>query len=300
MPAIANAEFFQTVLESLHVAIYAVDRNGKIFFWNDGAERVAGYLRQEVMGRVLADNLLGESVDDGGETSPVATAIRDGKRVDAQISLRHKSGHRVPVQVSAFPIRDAHGTIIGAAQSMEEFVAVADWDRRQSKLASYGCLDDASGVLNHGMMQSHLRETLGTFAEHPVPFSILCIEIDGLAKLQARDGPGIVSTVLQVVGQTLENSLRPTDFLGRWRENQFLAILMECNGDEIGRGAERLRKMVGSSKIEWWGDRVPVTVSLGGTAVKTGDTEEGLVRRAETALLESAQQGGNCVVVRLE
>jgi diguanylate cyclase (GGDEF)-like protein/PAS domain S-box-containing protein len=302
MPVVANVDLFRTVLEGLRTAVYVVDRDGKTLFWNDGAERITGYLRQDVVGRVCGDNFLGET--DGEETEsssavgPIAAVIREGKPIEAQISLRHKTGHRIPVQLWAFPIRNAQGAIVGVAESFEESVSVSDWDRRHTKLATYGCLDQASGVLNHGMVQAHLREALGMFAEHPVPFSILCIEIDHLDKIQARDGPGGVAAVLRVAGQTLENSLRPTDFLGRWQENQFLAILTECNESEILRAADRLRRMASASKIEWWGDFVPVTISLGATAAKPGDTEEGMVARAQQALREVITQGGNRTMVR--
>jgi diguanylate cyclase (GGDEF)-like protein len=178
--------------------------------------------------------------------------------------LRHKSGHRVVVQLWTFPIRNAQGVVVGTAETFNEIIDLADWDRRQSKLAGYGCIDLASGVLTHGVVQAHLREQLGVFAEHPIPFSVLCMQIDGLDSIQSRDGPGAVAAVLRVVGQTLENSLRPTDFLGRWQENQFLAILTECSASEIARAAERLRRMINNSRISWWGDRLPVTISLGG------------------------------------
>jgi diguanylate cyclase (GGDEF)-like protein/PAS domain S-box-containing protein len=295
---------FLGVLEGLRTGVYVVDRDGKILFWNDGAERITGYLRQEMMGRTCRDNFLGQTDGDQtdltGELSPVSAALRDGKRVDKQVSLRHKDGYRVPVRVCTFPIRGDRGAVIAVAESFEENISIAEWERRQTKLANYGCLDEASGVLNHGMMQSRLRETLGTFAEHPVPFSILCMEIDNLTDIQSRDGPGAIASVLRIVAQTLENSLRPTDFLGRWQENQFLAILMECSATEVGRAAERLRRMVSTSKVEWWGDPVQVTISVGATAMAMGDNTESLVLRAEEALRESIEQGRNRVVVRAE
>jgi diguanylate cyclase (GGDEF)-like protein/PAS domain S-box-containing protein len=299
-----NPEFFVAVLEGLRTGVYVVDHNSKIVFWNDGAERITGHLRQEMMGRSCSDNFLGqadgEQTDLTGGLSPINVTMRDGKKVEAQVSLRHKEGYRVPVRLWTFPIRGDHGAVVAVAESFEESISIAEWERRQTKLANYGCLDEASGVLNHGMMQSHLREALGTFAEHPVPFSILCMEIDNLAAIQSRDGPGAVASVLRIVAQTLENSLRPTDFLGRWQENQFLAILMECSATEIVRAAERLRQMVSSSKVEWWGDQVQVTISLGGTAVAVGDATESFVLRAEEALRDSIAQGGNRVVVRPE
>lgn len=299
--ATLNAELIRKVLEGMHSGVYVADRAGKILFWNDGAERITGYLRQDMMGRVALSNFLGQMDGEGNELagalSPLAIAIRDGKAIERRVSLRHKQGHRVPVNLHVFPIRDDHGTVLAGAETFEESMAVAEWDRRQDKLSTYGCLDPASGLLTHEMMQSRLRETLGVFNEHPVPFSLLCIEIDRLEEIQARDGPAAIASVLRVVGQSLENSLRPTDFLGRWQENQFLAILTECSAAELPRVAERLRRMAAASKVEWWGDAVQLSVSLGGTAVLAGDTVESLTLRAEEALRASVLQGGGCVTL---
>jgi hypothetical protein len=40
--------------------------------------------------------------------------------------------------------------------------------------------------LSHALIHAHIREQLAMFAEHPVPFSILCMEIDNLEKIWAR------------------------------------------------------------------------------------------------------------------
>ena len=299
-----DPELYREILEGLHHGVYVTDCAGKILFWNDGAERITGYLRQDMMGRITLSNFLGQTDGEGNELagalSPIAIVVREGKPMSMKVSLRHKEGHRVPVDLHAFPIRDPHGTVIAGVESFEESVAVAEWDRRQNKLAAYGCLDPASGVLTHDVTLSHLREALGVFAEHPVPFSLLCIEIDHLADIQKRDGPGALASVLRVVGQTMENSLRPTDFLGRWQENQFLAILTECGAKELPHVAERLRRMAATSKVEWWGDTLKLSVSLGGTSVLAGDTVESVTIRAEEALRDSITQGGGCVTLHGE
>jgi diguanylate cyclase (GGDEF)-like protein/PAS domain S-box-containing protein len=302
--ATLDPELYRDVLEGLHNGVYVTDLGGKIVFWNQGAERITGYLRQDIIGRVSLSNFLGQADGEGnelaGELSPIAVAIREGKPIETHVSLRHKEGHRVPVQLHAFPVRDCHGSVIAGVESFEESVTVAEWDRRQNKLATYGCLDPASGVLTHDMALSRLRETLGVFAEHPVPFCVLCIEIDHLNEILKRDGPGAITSVLRVVAQTLENSLRPTDFLGRWQENQFLAILTECGATDLPRVADRLRRMAASSKVEWWGDPLKLSVSLGGTAVHAGDTLETLTLRAEEALGDSIAQGGGRVTLCAE
>jgi diguanylate cyclase (GGDEF)-like protein/PAS domain S-box-containing protein len=301
MPQFDDPETFRSILESLQIGVYLVDRNQKILFWNDGAERITGYLRQDVVGRFGRENLLAHADDSTGESADVDAAfdsmLRDGRPAVAEVSLRHKSGHRIPVRLRAVPLRDRDGAIIGAAESFDETMSAADWDRRQSKLAGYGCLDQSTGALNHAFTQSHLRESLATFVEHRIPFSIVCVQADKMDDFRAAYGPGAITAIVRAIAQTLETSLRPTDFLGRFSENQFLAILTECSSTEIGRVVERLKKMVTLSEIKWWGDALSVTASFGGTTVKPGDTTDSILERAQKSLRQSVATGGNCITV---
>jgi diguanylate cyclase (GGDEF)-like protein/PAS domain S-box-containing protein len=299
-----DPELYRAILDGLKVGVYLVDPNGKILFWSAGAERITGYLSQDVVGHFSLEDLLwhlhGESNGVDAEAVPVSVVLREGTASDGQVSLRQKSGHRVLVRSHAAPIRDTHGTFLGAVESFEEVSTITDLTERQSKLAAYGCLDEASGVLNRAMMHAHLREALATFAEHPVPFSILSIAIDRVDEAQSRYGAAVVAALLRVVGQRLENSLRSTDFVGRWDENEFVALLMECGPEEVVKAGERVRKTVNQSKVEWWGDVINVTVSMGGASAMTGDTVEALVVRAEKGLRASIEQGGNRAVLCTE
>jgi diguanylate cyclase (GGDEF)-like protein/PAS domain S-box-containing protein len=295
-----DPEFLRAVLDSLLTGVYLVDSNGKVTLWNAGAERITGHLRHDVVGHTSpADILVTADVQDNeliGEAAPLAIALREGKPNTMQVSLLHRAGHRVPARLHTVPLRDSQNVIIGAVESFSEFVSGDDIHRRQSKLGQYGCLDRVSGVLNHSLVRAHLREALATFTEHPVPFSIICIGIDGLDKIRARHGQGAIASVLRVVGQTIENSLRPTDFIGRWMENEFLTILAECNEAEVKSVGQRVRRMVLQSKVEWWGDSLPLTLSMGATSALPGDTSESMVLRAENGLRESFSQGGNRLV----
>jgi len=92
MAGSGDQAFFRSILENLHTAVYVVGRDGRILFWNDGAERITGYLRQDVIGRVRGDNFLGETdgdeADSNGALTPIASATRDGKPQQGQVSLR--------------------------------------------------------------------------------------------------------------------------------------------------------------------------------------------------------------------
>ena len=64
-------------------------------------------------------------------------------------------------------------------------------------------MDTLTGVLNHAMIQAHLREQLSLFAVYPVPFAVLSIAIDDLAKLRERFGQAAVDAATRVVAQTM-------------------------------------------------------------------------------------------------
>lgn len=297
-------DFYERVLEHLQTGVYLVDRSQKILFWNEGAEKISGHLRQDVLGRVAHDIIQVDDEDQredeaSGELLNVGQVLRDGKPTFAEAMLRHKAGHLVPVRMRAVAIRNDHGTIIGAAESFEESLSAADWERRQEKLAGYGALDPATGVLSEGFLLSHLRENLRTFSECQVPFSVVCIQVDKLDQFKAPYGPGVMAAILRVMGQTLENSLRPTDFLGRRGESAFLAILTECSRFDIGRVCERLKKVAHGVRRHWWGEVLPLTVSLGGTTVLAEDNIEALLGRAERSLQKSFKGGGNLITVEL-
>jgi diguanylate cyclase (GGDEF)-like protein/PAS domain S-box-containing protein len=288
MPGFQDPETYRTILESLQTGICVVDLRRRILLWSDGAEQITGYLRHEVVGHECVDNLLPHCNLAGcelcGDHCPLNAATRESKPVESLGFLHHKAGHRTPVHMWSAPARDARGSIIGVVQSFYNQRYVPSPDRRGNR-GSW--VDATTGVSNQAMMHAHLRENLGTFVELAVPFAVVCVRWDELDHFRANYGPEAASCALQVVAQTLENSLRPTDFVGRWGEDQFLAILTACSEAGLPAVCERIRRMVESGGITWWGKELLVGgIALGTALVQTGDTFESLMGRAEQSLAE--------------
>src|SRR5208337_1732775 len=143
----------QQVLDCLPTGVFAVDREGKINFWNAGAERITGYLKQEVLGRVCSDGFLEHSEAENntltGNASPVLATLRAGRGMAIEASLKSKSGHSIPVRLQTIPLRNDGGTILGAVEIFDPTSSTARQNRRQSKLVAAGCLDTLTGALNH-------------------------------------------------------------------------------------------------------------------------------------------------------
>lgn len=184
-----------------------VDRNRRIRFWNKGAERITGYLRQDVVGRFMRDHLLtasNESKDlNSDPTDPINMVFRDGKSSIQDVSILHKDGYRIPIVLRTIPIRNGRGMVVGAAESFDTNRSASDWTRRLAGLADYGCLDELTGIPSHNFMDTQLRENLITYSEHLIPFGIILIQVDGMDQFRARRGPGVVPTILRVMAPTI-------------------------------------------------------------------------------------------------
>jgi diguanylate cyclase (GGDEF)-like protein/PAS domain S-box-containing protein len=300
VPDFNNPEVYRSILQGLQTGVYLVDTSRRIRFWNDGAERITGYLSQDVVGHFLRDHFLAASGENGDFKSdsedPISLVFRDGKPSITEVSILHKNGSRVPIVLRTTPIRNSHGTVFGAAETFYRNQAASDWTRRQAGLAEFGCLDEMIGVPPQSFMETQLRENMTTFTEHKIPFGILIFEVDHLDQFRSRRGSGVVPAILRVVAQTVENCLHPTDLVGCWSDHQFLAVLGECKEADVTRVGGKVMRMVAQSEMEWWSDKFSVTCSFGGAGSRVDDTWKSLAARAEKSLHESIRKGGNCVI----
>lgn len=296
-----NTDIFRAALESMHTGVCIVDQERKICFWNDGAERITGYLRQDVLGRFCGEILLIKFQQNKAalceQACPLNDAMRDGKPRESRVYLHHKAGYAVPVSLRAVPLRDAHGHVVGAVESFVERGYVSPSPRPEAGLVVGHGLDAVTQLPDYPFTESHLRSRVKFAHEHVIPFGLLCVQLDHLDAITSTRGLDAAEAILNVVAHTLRNALDPMDFVGRWSDDQFLVLVANCGDDDLEATALRLKRLAHSSEIAWWGDPLSVTVSVGGTVTKPGESIELLLGRTGNALQQAVVHGGNVAVV---
>ena len=288
MSSFHDSEVCRSILESLPAGLCVIDIQKRIVYWSDGAERITGHLRHDVIGHSCVSEALLHCNQPGcefcKEDCPVARAIKTSHPIDAVGFLHHKAGYEIPVRIRAVPVRNQHGSIIGAVETFEELQQGTSPNQRDDRLQIPGCIDEVTSVTSYVAMQSHLRQTLKTFTEVQVPFAVLCLRLEGLPHFRSSLGPEAASSLLRVVARSLESTLWSTDYIGRWTDDQFLVILNGCREDALTSVRERVRRMAAGDGIEWWGERRSLPISIGEAAVQPDDTFESLMRRALKSL----------------
>src|SRR5579872_2415452 len=302
MESILDAAQYQLILESLPLGVYVVDRERRIIFWNDGAERITGYLRHEVIGRSCFDDLLMHCDEENnilcGRACPLAGTMGDGKPREAMIYLQHNDGQRVPVRVRAAALRDAVGHIIGATEIFDEGYPQADLRVHPHAEAAQHELNDSRTICNEDSVRAYLAACLEDFNDDRIPFGVLRIAVDDFGTFHAMHGARAGAKALEVVGATLIRNLRSSDMIGRGSNEVFTVVLSNCTSPALDRVIAKLRHVVAASAVRWWGDDIHVTVSAGGAIVRPNDTPESLLSRSEDALQAALGEPSNPVSER--
>jgi PAS domain S-box-containing protein len=103
-----------SIVEFSDDAIISKNLDGIITSWNKGAERLFGYLAEEVIGRSVSILIPPERHP---EESVIIRRIRRGDRIEHYETVRRrKDGSLIDVSLTVSPMRDAEGKIVGASK----------------------------------------------------------------------------------------------------------------------------------------------------------------------------------------
>jgi diguanylate cyclase (GGDEF)-like protein len=296
--ALLDHRLHKALLEQLDEGVCMLNRDHRILYWNGGAERISGYLSHEVAGQFSHGDLLLHCESDGsllpgaGPGSPVVAAMSDGKPHQSTVFLLHREGHRLLVQLQAHPIHDGNGAIVGAVEVFEEAVAPM-LHRRRHQLEAFGCSDTSTRAATRKYGEMMLRHALEAMNVFEIPFGWLRVGLDGAAGLDRRYGHGMVDASVKMIAATLDRNLASLDVLTRWELAEFRVEVNGCSRSELAAAAERLRLLVSASTLEWWGDRLRVTVSVAGATAEPEDSMESLEERVGPVYEGCVAAGGD-------
>lgn len=112
--ALFERMWLASIVESSDDAIISKNLDGIITSWNKGAERLYGYVVDEVVGKPITILIPRERHH---EEDAILERIRRGERVDHYETVRRcKNGALIEVSLTVSPIRGAGGKIVGASK----------------------------------------------------------------------------------------------------------------------------------------------------------------------------------------
>jgi diguanylate cyclase (GGDEF)-like protein/PAS domain S-box-containing protein len=292
--------FYKTLLDNLYDGVYFVDKERRITYWNKAAERITGYTAAEVVGKSCSDDILVHVDREGNNLClgmcPLGDTIADGRARFSDVYLQHRDGHRLHVFVRAARILDEHGEVAGGIEVFTDTPPAAETYERYAELERLAFLDPLTGLANRRYAEITLGARLEELERYGWHFGVIFIDIDRFKDVNDRCGHDIGDEVLKMVAKTLQNSVRPFDVVSRWGGEEYVAVIAHVEGKKLVTIANRCRALVEQSRYNAE-KPVSVTVSLGVTLARQGDTVESIIKRADQLMYKSKAAGRNTVTV---
>ena len=297
-PAAALEALLAAALSKIEEAIAVLDAESRVVLWNPAAEAMTGYRSADLISRRFPANLY--RVDAERRTLPEAQAewpapnTAPAESAPVLVTLRHSLGHALPGMLRSTPLRDELGKRFGTLlrfHPVEEIDALPRGETAQDEDHEHRIEQSQMG------MEDRLDEAWQEWKVNAVPFGLLWITVDQAAGLRRTHGRDAVEAMLAIVERTLLHALRPAEILGRWGSNEFLVLSHERSAEMLAAHAEHVAALARTADFRWWGDRVPLTVSIGGAQAQAAEKLSGLLLGAQEAMRRSESGGGNDVTI---
>lgn len=247
----------------------------------DALARLADRLRGAPLLAIAPEHLL-EAAFEAGATDCIATPIRG-----AELTARLRAALRSRSPATRRTRRERRLT--------DE---VRELQRQKQELERIACVDSLTGIANRRHALTLLEAEWKRSSRDGTPLSLVMVDLDCFHAFNEHYGHLGGDRCLRQVTDCMVRCLRrPSDFLGRYGGEEFIAVLANTDAEGAAIVAERMRHAVEALAIPHAKSECAqvVTMSVGFATCRptlAGDAEA-LVNAADHALLAAKADGRN-------
>lgn len=125
------------------------------------------------------------------------------------------------------------------------------------------------------------------------PFSIILCDVDHFKKINDRYGHNAGDAVLIDLAKIFTSSIREQDCVARWGGEEFLFILPQTVAVNANVLAEKIRDKVQNHLVNYEGEKINVTVSMGIEQFNSKQSIDEIINHADKYLYQAKDAGRN-------
>ena len=198
---------------------------------------------------------------------------------DLGLSVTHAFNVAVVFAMAAYTARYYYGSVLRAERRLEDQAAT----------------DPLTGLSNRRRLASLAQERIAQARQAGQPTAVVIADIDHFKRINDAHGHEAGDRVLVHVAELLARSSRARDLLARWGGEEFLLVMPTCALADAQALAERMRAAVADRPARHGALAIPASLSLGVAQLRSGESLEAAIARADGALYASKHAGRNRV-----
>ncbi|UUY06997.1 diguanylate cyclase [Pseudomonas sp. J452] len=158
--------------------------------------------------------------------------------------------------------------------------------------------DRLTGLNNRGHWEEELKREYSRHRRYGSTAALVMFDIDHFKKVNDTYGHQAGDKVIQAVADVVRKEARDTDIAGRYGGEEFVILLPDVDSAGARLFAERLRQKTEALQVDYDGQLIPFTISLGvADLAQSSNDHQQLIEWADHALYQSKRNGRNQVSV---
>ena len=168
---------------------------------------------------------------------------------------------------------------------------------QNARLFERSTVDTLTGLYTRQFFFARLEEQVASCRAASAPLSVFMLDLDQFKEKNDRFGHAAGDIVLAMSASVARGRVEAAEgMVARFGGEEFIAMLPGVPISRALEVSEDIRRDTEKRKIEVDGKEIPTTVSIGVAELRSNDTPETLVRRADSALYAAKRSGRNKVM----
>jgi len=173
-------------------------------------------------------------------------------------------------------------------------------EEKSRELEKASRTDALTGLYNRRYFDELFELEWGLSRRRKTPLTLLICDIDHFKQVNDTHGHQAGDAYLKRISRCLQSVFqRETDVVARYGGEEFVVLLPDRDAEQTWDLAERFRKKIAETVLEYQGKKIQTTISTGISSCIPGSdmTRDAFLTRADNVLYEAKASGRNRTVV---
>jgi len=156
--------------------------------------------------------------------------------------------------------------------------------------------DALTKLNNRAAFDEYFTKSMVRFHHNHFALALVVVDIDDFKSINDNYGHTAGDKTLQVIANTLHNTVDDNVFVARYGGEEFVLIYTSKEESALTNELNRINKSIARLPFKFKNNRVSITLSMGFTHITKNDNIHTAFERADQAMYKAKEQGKNQVV----
>lgn len=292
-----NDTKLRAVINGALDGIVTIDAAGAVVEFNPAAERIFGYTKKEVMGKLLSEVIIPPHLRKSHEVKHREFVLTGKKNIfDRRVELTaiRADGTEFPVELTLTSLQSDDSTLVTG------FIRdISVQKKAQQEIENFAYYDALTGLPNRRLLMDRFRHAMAISKRSKAYCALIFLDLDNFKLLNDTKGHDAGDQLLIEVAGRIQRSIRAGDTVARLSGDEFIIVIEDLDADESAayrQAKEVVQKIVAvlNEPCQFELFEFNTSASLGITLFNSEEFGfEDRLRHADTAMYQSKAAGRN-------